>query len=160
MLSLGATLGPIVYAFEQASWDFSKLFTPVYSPPNVNFLINVKNVTAANDQLQTACELRNIGEVKIALNDVNANLFGPDEENLTSVNLIEPVISNPQSNTTFILRMALTNSVRIKLAVYLLDHDSIPLKTKGEAHISVLGSTVNAPFEVSFSVTKHDLGIP
>ncbi len=160
MLSLGVMIGPIVFAFEQSEWDVSALFTPVYSPPKIDFSINMEDVRIENGDLHVICELKNLGEIKMVWDGVNASAYGPDGEKIAPVNLTELVVSVPQSKKTFVMNVNLDNSVLSRLSSYFIDEDRVHVEIKGEADMRVLGSTVTAPVQFSFFITTEDLGMP
>lgn len=159
MLSIGSAIGPLVYALKQYEWDVSVLFTPKYSPPKVDFTINIKDVRVKTGELQTICELKNRGEVKVALYAVNASVYGPDQKKIAPVNLLKPVLSAPQSAENFTLTIILNDSILSKFYPYFKEQNEIEAQIRGEANIKVFGSNVTAPLQVSINVKAEDLGI-
>lgn len=158
-LSIGTVIGPLVYALTQYELDISTLFTPEYSPPKVDFTINTKGVKVKNGELQATCELKNQGEVKVALYTVNASVYGPDQKKIAPVNLLKPVLSAPQSTENFTLTITLNNSILSKFYPYFKEQNEIEAQIKGEANIKVFGSNVTAPLQVSINLKAEDLGI-
>ena len=160
ILSLGVTVGPIMFAFEQSEWNVSALFTPVYSPPKIDFSINVEDVRIENGDLHVTCELKNQGEIKMVWDSVNASAYGPDGEKMAPVNLTEPVVSVPQFKKTFVMNVNLDNSVLSRLSSYFINESRVHVEIRGEADMRVLGSTVTAPVQFSFFINAEDLGMP
>lgn len=158
-LSIGTALGPIVYALTQYGWDIPTLFTPKYSPPKVDFTINTKDTKVKNNNLQTICELKNKGEVKVTLYAINTSVYGPDQKKIAPANLFEPVLSAPQSIENFTMTTSLTDSVLLKLQHYFREQNEIKAQIRGEANMQVLGSNVTTPLQVSITIKAEDLGI-
>jgi len=157
LLSVAASLAPIIYALNKYEWDIQAMVMPSYSPPKVDFRIDYSGVKFEGRQLHVAFKLVNLGEVDVTFKNVNATAYTPDGEVLAPVILDKPVTSYPNSTEALILKININEAALNKLLQYFEKQDRINVGIRGEASISVFGTKARVPVSAVFEISLTDI---
>lgn len=156
-LSFIVVIVPIIFAFNDYSWNVTDLITPSYSPPKIDFRMEAAGVRVEGKQLHANFRLANFGEVEVVVEGLNATAYGPNGEALAPAMLDEAVVSAPGSTENFTLKVSLSDAAIKRIASYLKERGSVSIGVKGEASIRVFSSHVKAPITAAFEISAVDV---
>jgi LEA14-like dessication related protein len=156
LLSAFAVLVPIVYGLAVYGWNIQAMVMPLYSPPKIDFRLEPSGLRFDRGQLRAEFKLTNLGEVKVVLEGLNAEVYGPDGKALAPASLDKAVVSLPGSTQT--LKIEVNEAALSRIASYFMGgRDRVNIEVKGEAILRVFGSRVTTPFSSSFEVSLTDI---
>ena len=157
LLSVIIVVAPIIYGMSSCGWSIQAFVTPSYSPPKIDFHVESSGLRFEDKQLLAIFKLTNLGEVRIVFDALNATVYGPDGEALAPAILYKPVVSQPNSTETLILKVGFDEAALRKLPSYFEGRERVDFEVKGVASIHVFASKVTAPLSTSFEVSLTDI---
>jgi len=162
MLALSAVvvLVPILQGLSQYSWNVSQLVTPSYSPPKVDFSMRFVDVKFEGGDLYATFELKNLGEVRMKLEGLNATAYGPDRSAIAPAALVRGVSLEPGAADAVLIRLSINEDAFKALASYIIEAGRVDLEVKGTVVVEIFGSRATMPITTSFSVDRARLGLP
>jgi hypothetical protein len=105
LLSASAVLVPIVYGLAIYGWNVQAMVVPLYTPPKIDSRLEPSGIIFERGQLLAEFKLTNLGEVKVVLEGLNAEFYGPDGKALAPASLDKVVVSIPGSTQTLTLKV-------------------------------------------------------
>jgi LEA14-like dessication related protein len=156
-LSASAVLVPIVHGLAVYGWNIQAMVMPLYSPPKIDFRLEPSGLRFDRGQLRVEFKLTNLGEVKVVLEGLNAEVYGPDGKALVPASLDKAVVSLPGPTQTLTLKIEVNEAVLSRITSYFMEgRDRVNIEIKGKAILRVFGSRVIAPISSSFEVSLTD----
>jgi LEA14-like dessication related protein len=99
-----------------------------------------------------------LGEVKVVLEGLNAEVYGPDGKALAPASLDKAVVSLPGSAQTLTLKVEVNEATLRRIVSYFMEGgDRINIEVRGNAILRVFGSRVIAPVSSSFELNLKDI---
>jgi LEA14-like dessication related protein len=158
LLSASAVLVPIVYGLAIYGWNLQAMVVPLYTPPKIDSRLEPSGIRFERGQLFAGFKLTNLGEVKVVLEGLNAEVYGPDGKALAPASLDKAVVSLPGSAQTLTLKVEVNEATLSEIASYFMEgRDRINIEVRGNAVLRVFGSRVTAPVSSSFELKLKDI---
>jgi LEA14-like dessication related protein len=158
LLSASTVLLPIIYGLTVYGWNIQAMIMPSYSPPKIDFRLEPSGTRFERGQLLAEFKLTNLGEVKVVLEGLSAEVYGPDGKALAPASLDKAVVSIPGSTQTLTLKVEVNEAAFSKIASYFMEgRDRINIEVRGNAMLRVFGSKVTAPVSSSFELNLKDI---
>jgi len=134
------------------------MVVPLYTPPKIDSRLEPSGIRLDRGQLLAEFKLTNLGEVKVVLEGLNAEVYGPDGKALTPASMDKAVVSIPGSTQTLTLKVEVNEATLSRIASYFMEgRDRIYIEVRGNAILRVFGSRVTAPISSSFELNLKDI---
>ncbi|MCS7143307.1 MAG: hypothetical protein NZ920_05950 [Aigarchaeota archaeon] len=157
-ISVLVGLTPIVVAFHQHSWNLQSLITPIYSPPRVDYSIEIKEAVISERErvVQLTFELSNLGDVGFSVRELRgkAVLAG---EITTPIELTQAIDLPPATRGTMTIKLPLDESAVLKLVPFIMTKERITVEITSSLNVHVLSSMVTVPFRTSLTIESSKL---
>jgi LEA14-like dessication related protein len=158
LLSASTVLVPIVYGLAIYGWNVQAMVVPLYTPPKIDFRLEPSGIIFERGQFFAEFKFTNLGEVKVVLEGLNAEVYGPDGKALAPASLDKAVVSLPGSAQTLTLKVEVNEATLSRIMSYFMEgRDRINIEVRGNAVLRVFGSRVTAPVSSSFELNLKDI---
>lgn len=142
-------LSPILYGLNLYAWDPIEFFRPRYTPPSMDFDIDVLEYRFIQDKLAIVIEIANIGDIDIIITDSNLSLYSSDWLWIADLEPDLPVNLPSGESRNMTIYMALDRDVLVRAVKYIISTDRYMFWVNGTIVAVVYSSKAYVPFKMA-----------
>ncbi len=151
---LASSIGPILYGYAQYGYDIQRYVSPEYTPPNINFASNIVGFDYEGNRVITILRVDNLGEVDVAIDYLNASLYGEDGRHITNIYLESPMEIPHNTSRELTMYMIMDVPSIENLITYYMETRSFRFIIRGTLGVKVFSSTAEFPLQIPVNVPR------
>jgi len=147
-------IGPLLYGLMNYNWNLNLFVKPSYSPPNVNFNTELKEINFIDNKLHILLYIENKGDINISITYLNASLYGSNGKYITNIRLEKPVeiYSNSTEDVDLYINLD-SNAIRNIFESFAEGFKKFVIK--GILGIKVFSSKVEYPLNMNINIPRE-----
>lgn len=148
LIAFALAISPVTYGLYMNDWDVEAFFTPQYSPPRIDFDMEMLGYDFNGSTLVIGLLLENLGELDVTIDRFNVSVYASRDINLGVLRQSHPIEVPAGESSTLALYLDVDEDTIVSLLEYILSSSGYSFKLSGVVEVTVFSSKVYFPINM------------